>query len=167
MVRLNLGAGRDARAGYLNVDRVKSEQVDVVVDLDRFPYPWDDNSVEAILMHHVLEHVGDVHAVMDELWRILAVKGILEVYVPHFSHFQALTHPEHQHAFHYNSMNMFTPGAREPYTLCLWQMLSVELHFDNSLFNWLFNRHKYFYTSTVLAYLFPAYEIKFVMTPIK
>lgn len=30
-----------------------------------------------------------------------------------------------------------------------------------------FNRHKYIYATTILAYLFPAYEIKFVMTPLK
>ena len=167
MLRLNLGAGSDRRAGYLNVDRVETDYIDVVHDLEKFPYPWADSSAEVILMHHVLEHLGDIRAVMDELWRILIVDGRLELYVPHFSHFHALTHPEHRHAFCYNSLNMFTANTGEQYTRCLWKMLTVELRFGNALLGRFFNHHKYIYTSTLLAYLFPAHEIKFVMTPIK
>lgn len=39
--------------------------------------------------------------------------------------------------------------------------------FKNAILGWFFNRHKYIYTTTILAYLFPAYEIRFVMTPLK
>jgi SAM-dependent methyltransferase len=104
---------------------------------------------------------------MDELWRILKPGGQLLIYVPHFSHFQALTHPEHRHAFHYNSFQMFTPQSDERYTNCLWEVQRVRLQFNNGVLGWFFNRHKHLYTTTILAYLFPAYEIKFVMTPLK
>jgi len=167
MLRLNLGAGRDRRPGYLNVDRVPSETTDIVHDLSKFPYPWEAEAVQAILLRHVLEHIDDIRAVMDELWRILAPGGLLEIYVPHFSHFQALTHPEHRHAFHYNSLNMFTPNAGEPYTDRLWSIKKVELHFTHPRLGRFFNRHKFIYTSTLLAYLFPAHEIKFLLAPIK
>ena len=167
MLRLNLGAGRDHRPGYLNVDRIPSETTDIVHDLNKFPYPWGDDSVESILLRHVLEHVDDIRAIMDELWRILVPAGLLEIYVPHFSHFQAFTHPEHRHAFHYNSLNMITPNAAEPYTDHLWNIKEVELHFTPPLLGHFFNRHKFIYTSTILAYLFPAYEIKYLLTSIK
>ncbi len=120
-----------------------------------------------IVARHVIEHVESVRSVMDELWRILASEGRLFVYVPHFTHFQALTHPEHRHAFHYNSMAMFTAAAGEPYTTRLWTVISAHLHFHSRLLERVFNRHKYVYTSTILAYLFPAFEIEFVMQPVK
>ena len=161
------GSRRDRRPGYLSVDRVPGEHVDIIHDLGCFPYPWADNSVEAILMRHVLEHVDDVRAVLDECWRILRPGGTLEIHVPHFSHFQAMTHPEHRHAFCYNSLAMFTANVGEPYTSRLWEQRSVELNFTSPILSRLFNRHKYFYTTTILAYLFPAYAIHFVLTPVK
>ena len=98
---------------------------------------------------------------------LLKPEGKLFVYVPHFSHFQALTHPEHRHAFHYNSLAMFTPESREPYTNRLWRIEKRYLHFGTRLLEHIFNRHKYLYTTTILAYLFPAYEIEFILQPLK
>ncbi len=164
--RLNLGCGSDYREDYINADRVPG-RVDVVLDLDRPPYPFPDNSITEVLMKHVLEHLEDIRAVMDELWRILRPQGVARIYVPHFSHFQALTHPEHRHAFHYNSMAMFTPSSREPYTRYLWHIERSHLRFRWKPLEYIFNRHKYIYSATILAYLFPAYEIEFVMRPIK
>ena len=168
-LKLNLGCGSDYRPGYINVDRVTSK-VDVLHNLGDFPYPFEDNVASEILLFHALEHMREIKPVMDELWRILAPHGRLTIRVPHFTHFQALTHPEHYHAFHYNSLNMFTAGAREPYTDKLWQIWKSELHFDGlgqRLFENIFNNHKFIYTTTILAYLFPAHEIEFWLQPAK
>ncbi len=115
-------------------------------------------------MRHVLEHLQDIRKVMDELWRLLKPGGRLILYVPHF---QALTHPEHRHAFHYNSFQMFTPQSGERYTDRLWSIEEVKLSFGNPILHRFFNRHKCIYTTTILSYLFSAYEIRFVMTPFK
>jgi len=123
--------------------------------------------VSEVLLQHVLEHVINVRVVLDELWRITSSEGRVVASVPHFTYFQALTHPEHRHAFHYNSLAMFTPATGEPYTECLWQVEKAELHFKNRLLQALFNRHRHIYTTTILAYLFPAYEIEFVLRPLK
>lgn len=166
-MKLNLGCGNNYLQGYINVDRMPGI-ADIVHDLDEIPYPWPDNSVDEILMRHVLEHLQDIRKVMDELWRLLRPRGQLVLYVPHFSHFQALTHPEHRHAFHYNSFQMFTPQSGERYTDRLWNIQEVKLlGFRNPILGRFFNRHKHIYTSTILAYLFPAPEIRFIMTPLK
>lgn len=73
-MKLNLGCGNNYLKGYINVDRVPGI-ADLVYDLDEFPYPWPDNSVDEILMRHVLEHLQDIRKVMDELWRILKPGG--------------------------------------------------------------------------------------------
>ena len=57
-VNLNLGCGRRRLSGcWVNVDRVKHDNVDVVHDLDTFPYPFEDDSVDYIFMNYV-EHLG-------------------------------------------------------------------------------------------------------------
>jgi ubiquinone/menaquinone biosynthesis C-methylase UbiE len=119
------------------------------------------------LLRHVLEHVDDIRRVLDEIWRVLKPDGKAIIYVPHFSHFQALTHPEHRYAFHYNSLAMFTPESGEPCTNHLWGVEGVHLRFGSRLLEHIFNRHKYIYTSTILAYIFPAYEIEFILRPLK
>ncbi len=50
-LRLNLGCGAKHLDGYINVD--KYGDPDLRFDLETFPYPWDDNSVATIELHHV------------------------------------------------------------------------------------------------------------------
>jgi predicted SAM-dependent methyltransferase len=165
-IKLNLGCGSNYREGYINADRVCA-RVDLVFDLNMVPYPFPDDLADEVLLKQVLEHVWDVRVVLDELWRILKPTGSLMIFVPHFSHFQALTHPEHRHAFHYNSLVMFTPESVTTYTNCLWKIQKTHLHFRSALLEKFFNGHKYVYTTTILAYLFPAYQIEFVLHPLK
>lgn len=55
-MKLHLACGEDHRSGFINVDRVQIEGVDQVWDLEQFPWPWADNSVEEILCQHYIEH---------------------------------------------------------------------------------------------------------------
>lgn len=51
------------------------EVVDVVWDLNKCPYPFEDDSVDYVLAKHVLEHLDDVISVMNGLHRILKKGG--------------------------------------------------------------------------------------------
>ncbi len=81
-MKLNLGCGDKPRPGYVNVDACGTP--DVVCDLSRFPWPWDDASAEEVLAEHFLEHVEDFEATMTEIHRVLGPGGILRFTVPHF-----------------------------------------------------------------------------------
>lgn len=96
-VRLNLGCGRFPKPGYVNVDWKTMPGVDVVHDLSRLPFPFQDESFEQIDADHVLEHLPDVFGVMAEIHRILRPGGHLELAVPHFS--RGFAHPEHRRGF--------------------------------------------------------------------
>ncbi len=58
-MKLNLGCGKQIKEDYTNLDKVALEGVDVVHDLDVFPYPFRDNTFDEILCSHVLEHVDE------------------------------------------------------------------------------------------------------------
>ncbi len=88
--KLNFGCGRKPRQGWVNLDIVPLEGVDVIHDIFSFPYPFPDCSFEYILCSHVLEHVPQiVHgkdgllSVIAELHRILEPGGKIEVRGPH------------------------------------------------------------------------------------
>jgi len=87
MIKLNLGCGQNLKKGYINVDKFDSFSPEVVCDLEVTPWPFESNSVDEILMHHVLEHLGasvDVFlAIMKELYRICAPGAIIHIAVPH------------------------------------------------------------------------------------
>ena len=57
-MKLNLGSGSKLLDNYTNVDKYEYFNPDVVHDLEHFPYPFNDDSVDEILLSHVLEHIG-------------------------------------------------------------------------------------------------------------
>ena len=95
-MKLNLGCGRKPMPGYVNVDRVKLDGVDVVADLDWAPWPFADHSITEIQAWHVFEHVTDPCLFMAEAWRVLERGGRLVIVVPYFTHVSAFTDPTHR-----------------------------------------------------------------------
>ncbi len=84
MIKLNLGSNKKKIDGYTNVDALKLENVDIVHNLIDFPYPFESDSVDEILMVEVLEHISwrKTEEVLRECYRILKVGGKLHIQVP-------------------------------------------------------------------------------------
>jgi SAM-dependent methyltransferase len=98
-VKLNLGCGFRHKPGYINVDKHDNCEPDVVHDLNAFPYPWPDDSVDEIVMFHVLEHLIDWWGSLDECARILKPGASIEIRVPDASNDGALSCRDHNHVF--------------------------------------------------------------------
>lgn len=94
---LNLGCGNNKLDGYLNVDLYGDP--DLRHDLNSFPYPWDDNSVDHIEMIHTLEHIPDWWSAFCECCRILKPGCTLRIHVPDESSSDALAYRDHYHVF--------------------------------------------------------------------
>jgi predicted SAM-dependent methyltransferase len=99
-MKLNLGCGDSKFAGYCNVD--KYGEPDLRWDLETFPWPWADNSVEEVAMSHSLEHIGQSAdtfiAVIKELYRVCRDQARLVLRVPHPRHDNFLNDPTHVRA---------------------------------------------------------------------
>ena len=111
--KLNLGCGSFKKDGYVNLDSCGHLGPDVVHDLNRYPYPFEDNRFELIEADHVIEHLDDIFAAMRELHRILMPGGRLIVKVPHFS--RGFTHPEHRRGFDVAFPYYFMPSFKGGY----------------------------------------------------
>lgn len=109
-LRLNLGCGAKHLDGYLNVDKFGGP--DLCLDLETFPYPWPDDSVVEIEMHHVLEHLGQQTAVylqiIQELYRICAPNARVHITVPHHRSDRFFHDPTHVRPITPVGLSMFS-----------------------------------------------------------
>lgn len=89
MIKLNLGCGYNKLDGYINVDQDPNCNPDVVANLET-KLPFDDSSVDEIVLNHVLEHLGQQTDtflnIIKEFYRILSDQGQLKIVVPHHNH---------------------------------------------------------------------------------
>ncbi len=99
-LRLNLGSGGRPKDGYVNVDvNPNAQNVDRVYDLNSYPWPFDSNSVDEVVMAHCLEHLIHRNRAMKEVHRILKKNGVAKITVPHFTGQLAYADPTHRHFF--------------------------------------------------------------------
>ena len=98
-MKLNLGCGSNIKEGYINLDKFSYYKPDVIHDLELVPYPFKDDSVEKILMSHVLEHIGQdpnvFNNIIKEFYRICKNKAVLDIRVPHPRHDDFISDPTH------------------------------------------------------------------------
>ncbi len=109
-LKLNLGCGQKLLSGYVNVD--KFGQPDLVWDLEVLPWPWEDNSVDEIILHHVLEHLGETTKsfleIMKELYRVCKPNAKVYITVPHPRHDDFLNDPTHVRAITPDMLALFS-----------------------------------------------------------
>lgn len=95
-IKLDLGAGKSKREGFIGVDIRPFDGVDTVADL-RERWPWLDGSVEEVNCSHFLEHLKPSERIhfANELFRVLKTGGKATITTPHFGSVRAygdLTH---------------------------------------------------------------------------
>ena len=107
---LNLGCGRKPLAGWVNLDSRKLDGVDVVADLDdcrSTPLPFPDNSFDEFLGSHVIEHLRDPLAFMQELHRVAAPGASALFRLPYGSSDDAFEDPTHVRQYFLGSFHYF------------------------------------------------------------
>ncbi len=116
-MKLNLGCGNNYVEGYVNVDREPAAEPDVVADLETFPWPFDDDSVDEVRASHVLEHLGAqanvFMGVMQELYRVCRAGALIHVIVPHPRNDAFLDDPTHVRVITPGTLALFSKEACE------------------------------------------------------
>lgn len=113
-MKLNIGCGPRPKTEkeWVNLDKFNLPGVDIVHDLEVFPYPFADGTFNEICAEDVLEHVHDIVAVMAELWRIMEVGGKLWIRGPHAKYPENLwKDPTHVRAFTPESFDYWDPST--------------------------------------------------------
>lgn len=98
MTKVNLGCGRNIMPGWINVDCVKLDGVDLVADFDKCadtPLKMESDSVDEFLASHLFEHLRNPLPFMQELHRIAKPGAKAVFHVPYGSSDDADEDPTH------------------------------------------------------------------------
>lgn len=110
-IKLNLGCGTNKLDGFINVDKTNICDPDIIHDLEKFPYPFKDNSVKEIILSHVLEHLGQnpevFNLIIKEFYRICENGAIIDIRVPHPRHDNFLSDPTHVRPITIMTLSMY------------------------------------------------------------
>ena len=175
-IRLHLGCGNDKRKGYLNCDLSPEVAPDLVLDLEKTPLQFKDDSADEILANHVLEHVTNFVPLMHELWRVCKKGALITIRVPFYAAWGQFNDPTHIRFFTPFTFNYFKKGNYSHEVGANKDMFHVEKVTINygigrmKKFNWLINPlinwNQELYCR-LFAFILPASEIHYRLRVIK
>jgi SAM-dependent methyltransferase len=114
--KLNISCGGHYWKGWINADYTNNFKHDIDVNLDKLPLPFKTNTFDYVYSEHTLEHVNsDFPKLMMEFWRILKPNGLIEIRVPHFSHWSSLSALNHVRPFSINAFESLYNNTSYPY----------------------------------------------------
>lgn len=95
-MKLDIACGKNKKSGFIGVDIW--EGAEIVCDLEKFPWPFEDGTVDAIYCSHYIEHTKDLISFANELYRIMKVGAKAEIIAPYYSSIRAWQDPTHLRA---------------------------------------------------------------------
>ena len=110
-ILLDIGCGTNKQKGFIGMDRRKLPGVDIVHDLESFPYPLPDNACLSIVGIHIVEHIKPWKMIefMNELWRITQPNGQLYFVMPYSVNDLYVQDPTHCNPCNENTWKYFDP----------------------------------------------------------
>jgi SAM-dependent methyltransferase len=108
---LHLGCGDTKKSGAIGVDIMKDSAADVIHNLNKFPYPFQDDQFDEIYAINILEHLDNIPKVMEEIYRITKNKARVYITTGHFSGVDSFIDPTHKHFFTSRTLDYFIPGT--------------------------------------------------------
>ena len=93
-VIVDIGCGAKKLNGAFGLDRRKEPGVDVICDFEH-AVPLRTNSVDVVNMSHIMEHIRDIIAFMEEVYRVCRPGAEVRVIVPYYTSRGAFRDPTH------------------------------------------------------------------------
>ncbi len=133
-LKLNLGCGDKRLNGYINIDKYDTFEPDVVLDLERTPWPFHTDSVSEIQLIHVLEHLGQSSEVfldiMKEMYRVCRHGARIAIAVPHPRSDTYLGDPTHVRPITVHVMRLFSKRLNRHFMEEGYANTPLALHLD-------------------------------------
>lgn len=108
-MKINIGAGGVNIDGFISCDYDPNSKADYIFDLEKDRFPFDDNSVEAVVAHHVLEHLGEGYFhCLQELYRVCKHGAFIDVLVPHHRSDYFFNDPTHRRPITVDGLHLFS-----------------------------------------------------------
>lgn len=108
-MKINLGSGYKKYPNFINIDSDPNCKPDHLVNLEIDHLPFPDNSIDSVIAHHILEHMGDGYFhLLKELYRVCKHGAIIDVRVPHPNHEIFLNDPTHKRPITVDGLRLFS-----------------------------------------------------------
>lgn len=116
-IKISLGAGTEPEEGFVNVDIVNLDGIDVVHNFMHYPWPFEDESASYIKAKDVIEHMAthlpdgrsSIIAFIEECHRILQTGGKLFIQTPSWKSDFLWIDPTHVRGYDKRSFDFFDP----------------------------------------------------------
>ena len=153
MKALDVGCGPiQKKPGSIGMDKRPALHVDVVHDLNVYPYPFPADDFDSIEASHIIEHVDRPLLFLNELHRIAKHGATIRIITPHYASQLSYGDFEHYHHFGYISFRtlqntkLFRIQKHKLWFTDLYKVLGISLLANRYPRRW----EKY------LAFIFPA-----------
>lgn len=166
---LDVGCGRYKREGSIGIDVKPFPGVDIVHNLNIFPWPISDNTFDLIICRDIVEHLDNVVRTMEEFHRIAKPNAKIIIDTPHFSNPNSFRDPTHRWHFSFDSFDYFDMDFQNPrYTELKFKLLKKEFVFKRKwgiasiLAGFSKRRYEIYY-----SHRYPPYKLHFEISVIK
>jgi SAM-dependent methyltransferase len=167
---LDLGCGSKKYPGAFGVDISADTDADLVCDLDKVPYPLEDDSFDMVLMQDLIEHLGNPYDIMAEVHRVARPGARVLLRTPHFSSTLAYGDPTHKHALSAAAVRSLADPGFAHYSAArfrvVWLHIDLWLPFRLLGIEWLANRYSEPYEK-FFAFRFTAMNLRAELEVIK
>lgn len=108
-MKINIGSGYKRYPDFINVDADPNCKPDHIVDLETGALPFPDSSVDTVIAHHILEHMGEGYFhLLKELYRVCKHGAVIDIRVPHPNHEVFLNDPTHKRPIMVDGLRLFS-----------------------------------------------------------
>lgn len=135
-MKLDIACGQNKQEGFTGVDISTECDADVIHDLTKFPWPFEDDSVEEAFCSHYVEHTPDLMAFMDECWRVMEDGAQIRIVHPYAKSDRAFQDPTHTRFIPEATWYYFSKEWREQQKLdhypivCNFQIVNIVASFN-------------------------------------
>lgn len=96
-MKINIGSGYNKIPDFISVDYDILSEPDYCFNIETDTFPFEDNTVDTVIAHHVLEHLGEGYFhCLQELYRVCKHGAFIDIRVPHPRHDSFLADPTHR-----------------------------------------------------------------------
>lgn len=108
--------GKNKRDEVIGVDFSSLDGVDIVHNLNNFPWPFKDNEFDKIVCRQVLEHLDNLEKTLEEFRRISKNHACVIIEVPIFTSSNAVNDPTHKLFFTIKTFEHYSGERKRHYS---------------------------------------------------
>lgn len=127
-MKLNLGCGSTLKNGFVNIDKIEHPEI-MYIDLENGLLGIEDNSVDYIEAHHVLEHIVNFNNLILEIKRVCKPGARIDIIVPLGNTMWDIADPSHVRRFNHKTFEYYCDHFITSYpTPKYFKMITQNLH---------------------------------------